>query len=80
MTDSGCDLETILEKDMNPFDQLLEKIARKHLFIDTLETRNNNRMVISNLDFHKIGIENLKSALKAAFMAGTEVGIDVAKK
>jgi hypothetical protein len=43
----------------------LEAIARKHLWIETLETRHSDR-----LDFHEVGVASLKNALQAAFEAG----------
>lgn len=46
-------------------DRLLQSIAAEHLYIDTLNTRNSDR-----LDFHEVSVWNLKSALQAAFDAG----------
>lgn len=43
----------------------LEAIAKKHLWIETLETRHSDR-----LDFHEVGVASLKAALQAAFEAG----------
>lgn len=43
----------------------LEAIARKHLCIETLATRNSDR-----LDFHEVGVGSLRDALEAAFRAG----------
>jgi hypothetical protein len=43
----------------------LEQIAIEHLFIETLETRNSDR-----LDFHEVSVWGVKAALKAAFEAG----------
>ncbi len=45
----------------------LQQIALDHLFIDTLETRNSDR-----LDFHEISVWAVKSALLAAYRAGRE--------
>ena len=45
-------------------DTLLQEIARKHLFIDTLETRNSD-----GLDFHDVSVWGVKSALMAAYEA-----------
>ena len=50
-------------------DQLLARIAQEHLFIDTLETRNHDR-----LDFHDVGVWCVKSALMAAYQAGLAAG------
>ncbi len=47
--------------------QLLEQIAEKHLFIETLETRNSD-----SLDFHDTAVWCIKDALEAAFKAGAE--------
>lgn len=44
--------------------QLLE-IAERHLFLETLETRNWDR-----LDFHDVAVWAIRSALEAAFEAG----------
>ena len=46
-------------------DQLLAQIALDHLFIETLATRNSDR-----LDFHDVSVWGVKSALQAAFEAG----------
>ena len=46
-------------------DQLLQTIATDHLFIETLETRNSDR-----LDFHDVSVWAVKAALQAAFEAG----------
>lgn len=50
-------------------DQLLARIAQEHLFIETLETRNHDR-----LDFHDVGVWCVKSALMAAYQAGLAAG------
>lgn len=56
---------------MNPnVENILLLIAHKHLGVDTLETRNSDR-----LDFHEVSVWGIKEALQAAFMAGCEVGI-----
>ena len=44
---------------------LLQQIALDHLFIETLETRNSDRM-----DFHEVSVGGVKSALMAAYEAG----------
>ena len=51
-------------------DQIFALIAEKHLFIETLETRNSDR-----LDFHDVSVWGVRSALEAAFKAGVEVGM-----
>lgn len=52
------------EKDI---DRQLQQIALDHLFIDTLETRNSDR-----LDFHEVSVWTVKSALIAAYQAGRQ--------
>ncbi|WP_338618354.1 hypothetical protein [Pigmentiphaga sp. CHJ604] len=52
------------EKDI---DHQLRQIALNHLFIDTLETRNSDR-----LDFHEVSVWAVKSALMAAYQAGRQ--------
>jgi len=56
-------------------DQLLTRIAQEHLFIETLETRNHDR-----LDFHDVGVWCVKSALMAAYQAGLAAGQSAAAK
>lgn len=46
-------------------DQIVEEIAKKHLFIDTLVSRNSDR-----LDFYDCGVASLRYALLAAYEAG----------
>ena len=46
---------------------LLPQIALDHLFIETLETRNSDRM-----DFHEVSVWGVKSALMAAYEAGRQ--------
>ena len=53
-------------KDRN---KLLEQIALKHFFIETLETQHRDR-----LDFHDVSVWADKSALEAAYAAGIEAG------
>ncbi len=48
-------------------DQLLQTIATDLLFIETLETRNSDR-----LDFHDVSVWAVKAALRAAFEAGQQ--------
>ena len=49
-------------------DQQMQQIALDHLFIETLETRNSDRM-----DFHEVSVWGVKSALIAAYEAGQQV-------
>ena len=44
---------------------IIDEIARKHLGLETLETRNSD-----DLDFTDQAVWNLKEALEAAFCAG----------
>lgn len=46
-------------------DTLLRDIAERHLFLETLETRN-----ADGLDFHDHAVWAIRSALEAAFDAG----------
>lgn len=46
-------------------DQLLTEIAKKHLNLETLETRNSD-----SLDFHDVAVWSLKEALQEAYEAG----------
>ena len=48
--------------------KILEQIAKDHLSIDTLETRNSD-----SLDFHEVSVWHIKSALQAAFDAGRKI-------
>ena len=50
-------------------DQLLARIALDHLFIETLQTRNSDR-----LDFHDVSVWAVQSALVAAYQAGLAAG------
>ena len=56
-------------------DLLLARIAQEHLFIETLETRNHDR-----LDFHDVGVWCVQSALVAAYQAGLAAGQSTALK
>jgi RNase adaptor protein for sRNA GlmZ degradation len=53
--------------DTQKLEQLLNQIAAEHLHIDTLATRNSDR-----LDFHEVSVWGLKEALQAAFTAGQQ--------
>ena len=55
-------------------DQIFALIAEKHLFIETLETRNSD-----SLDFHDVSVWGVRSALEAAFKAGVELGASMPK-
>lgn len=48
---------------------LLEELALKHFFVQTLKTQNSDR-----LDFHDVSVWAMESALKAAFEAGVQAG------
>jgi hypothetical protein len=49
---------------------LLEQIALKHLFVQTLQTQNRDC-----LDFHDVSVWAIESALKAAFEAGVQAAL-----
>jgi hypothetical protein len=46
-------------------DEIIEKIAKRRLFLDTLETRGNDR-----LDFSEQSVWDIRQALLEAFAAG----------
>jgi hypothetical protein len=50
---------------MSDLDELFSEIARRHLLIETLETRKRD-----SLDFHEVSVWGVKSALQAAYDAG----------
>lgn len=50
-----------------PLDHLFSQIARKHPFVETLETQNSD-----SLDFHDVSVWGIKSTLQAAFDAGVQ--------
>jgi len=52
---------------MKPLDPLFTAIAREHLGIATLETRNRDA-----LDFHEVSVCGIKRALLAAYQAGAK--------
>ena len=56
-------------------DKLLAQIAPDHLFIETLQTRNSDR-----LDFHDVSVWAVQSALMAAYQAGLAAGQSAAAK
>ena len=49
---------------------LLEEIALKHFFVQTLKTQNSDR-----LDFHDVSVWAVESALKTAFEAGVQAAL-----
>ena len=51
----------------NQLDNLLTMISKKHLDIETLETRHSDR-----LDFHDVAVWGIREALQAAFEAGKQ--------
>ena len=59
---------------MNQIDVIFTLIAKKHLGIETLQTRNSDR-----LDFHDAAVWCIRDALEAAFKAGVEVGASMPK-
>lgn len=44
---------------------LLQEIAARHLFLETLDTRN-----ADSLDFHDVAVWSIRAALEAAYAAG----------
>ena len=52
---------------MKARDEALTEIATKILDLETLDTRNSDR-----LDFHELSVWQIKKALEAAFTAGQE--------
>lgn len=53
----------------NNLENILLPIAQKHLGMDTLETRNSDR-----LDFHEVSAWDVREALHAAFVVGQAAG------
>jgi len=49
---------------------ILDKIAKEHLFIETLETRNRD-----GLDFHDLSVAGITKALESAYYAGYDAGV-----
>ena len=56
-------------------DKLLAQIALDHPLIETLQTRNSDR-----LDFHDVSVWAVQSALMAAYQAGLAAGQSAAAK
>jgi hypothetical protein len=54
---------------------LLEEIALKHFFVETLQTQSRDC-----LDFHDVSVWAIESALKAAFEAGVQAGLQAKTK
>jgi hypothetical protein len=52
-------------KSSQSIDQLFNRIANEHLYIETLETQHRDR-----LDFHEVAVWGIKCALAAAYAAG----------
>jgi len=52
----------------------IEKIAKEHLFIETLERRG-----LDDFDFHECGVASIKDALLAAYEAGKQAVTGEAK-
>lgn len=52
----------------------LTKIAKKHLYIETLEERHSD-----SLDFYDLAVWNIKAALKEAFELGQDIGYKIGK-
>lgn len=50
---------------MTPKEQVIEDIAKRHLLVDTLTTRNNDSQ-----DFYEVAVWCLKAALEEAYEAG----------
>jgi len=55
----------MLKTTQQQIDQLLTEIAKKHLSLETLETRNSDI-----LDFHDVAVWAIKDALQEAYEAG----------
>lgn len=56
---------------MGPNKEILADIAKKHLSIDTLDSRQSDR-----LDFHDLAVWSIEQALEAAFQAGLTAADD----
>ena len=50
-------------------DALILDIATRHFFVETLDTRNSDR-----LDFHDVAVWAIRAALEAAYEAGRVAG------
>ena len=56
-------------------DQLLTEIAKKHLNLETLETRNSD-----SLDFYDMAVWAIKDALQEAYEAGLQSDPQITEK
>jgi hypothetical protein len=56
---------------MSNLTTLLTDIARRHLFIETLVTRNSD-----SLDFHNVSVWGVEAALREAYRQGGEDSAD----
>jgi hypothetical protein len=56
-------------------DALILEIAKRHLSVETLETRN-----ADSLDFHDVAVWAIRAALEEAFEAGRRAGAAAAPK
>ena len=65
---------TIKGNAISQIETILTLIAQKHLGIETLQTRNSDR-----LDFHDTAVWCIRDALEAAFKAGAELGASIPK-
>lgn len=56
---------------MNSLTTLLTDISRRHLFIETLVTRNSD-----SLDFHNVSVWGIEAALREAYWQGAKASAD----
>lgn len=61
----------IIDNAVRQRDAQLAALARKHLRIETIETRNSDA-----LDFHEIDVAGLKRLMIAVYSAGYEAAIE----
>ena len=64
-----------MEKKNQTTEEIFTNIAKEFLFIETLETRNLDR-----LDFHDVSVWGVKAALEAAYNLGVIKGITTEKQ
>jgi len=57
---------------MNSLTTLLTDIAQRHLFIETLVTRNSD-----SLDFHNVSVWGVEAALREAYRQGAKASADL---
>jgi hypothetical protein len=67
--DQGASRMTRKTAAQNTPDALLLDLARKHFFLETLETRKSD-----DLDFHNVGVWAIRAALEVAYKAGRDAG------